>query len=197
MTRLPERSPTSLERLSLRLARWIAGSERGPWIDALEAELHHLDCGRTDWVLGGLVAAIKDRGWRERYYAIAVLAAPTAALIALPFAAILTSFLATVIGTSPQQLVSIIALSPLPFAMTLGAIWPRRPPIVSGVLGFIAYQVIPAITLPVLFGQYVCVRWELNLGHYGLMPPAGLAGALVLWCFGAWVGAKRARRKLS
>jgi hypothetical protein len=190
----PDRQPTGLERLALRLARAIAGPDRRVWIDALEAELRELDRGRTDWVLGGLVAAIKDRAWRERGYALAVIAAPTAALASIPFASLLTSALADAAGLS-LALSPIVALSPLPFAVALGMVRPRRSAIISGTLGFTVYQALPAVTLPLLFGQYVYVRWEANLSAYGLLPPSGFIGSLGLWCFGAWAGASGARRR--
>ena len=49
--------------------------------------------------------------------------------------------------------------------------------------------------LPLLFGQYVYVRWEANLSQFGILPPAGFIGSLVMWCGGAWAGASGARRR--
>jgi len=189
------RETTAVERLAVRLARAIAGPERRQWIDALEAELSHLDKGRADWALGGLVAAIRDRAWRERGYALAVIGAPTAALAFIPFAYLAASLLGDAIGIDAMPPAPLIALSPLPFAMALGMIRPHRPALVPGALGFVLYQAIPAIMLPLLFGQYVYVRWEANLSQFGILPPAGFIGSLVMWCGGAWAGASGARRR--
>ena len=180
------------ERIVLSLTRLVAGRERRQWIDALEAELRHLEHGRTDWVLGGLVAAVKDRAWRERSYALALVLAPTAALAAVPITAIVLSLLAELTRPAVGQFTPIIALTPLPFAMALGALRPRRPALVSGALGFAAYLAIPAIALPLLFEPYVYVRWQATLSAYGL-PPSGLVGSFGLWWVGAWFGTRRRR----
>ena len=187
------RPPRRLELLALRLARGIGGAERQGWIDALEAELHHLEHGRADWVLGGLVAAVKDRAWRERGYALALVLAPTAALAAVPLTAVALSLLAELTRPAVMQFTPIIALTPLPFAMALGALNPQRSALVSGAIGFAAYLAIPAIALPLLFAPYVYVRWQATLSAYGL-PPSGLVGSFVQWWVGAWLGTRRVRR---
>jgi hypothetical protein len=182
------------ERIVILLARFIAGPERRHWLDAMEAELDALPDRRLDWALGSLVAAAKDRAWRERAYALALVLAPTAALAAIPIASIALSLLAELTSLTVLQFTPIIALTPLPFAMALGALNPRRPAFVSGALGFAAYLAIPAIALPLLFAPYVYVRWEATLSAYAL-PPSGLVGSLGLWCFGAWAGAKGTLRR--
>lgn len=182
------------ERIAMTLARIVAGPERTVWLDAMEAELDALPDRRFDWALGSLVAAAKDRAWRERGYALALIVAPTAALAAIPMTSLTLSLLAELTRPSVLQFTPIIALTPLPFAMALGALRPRRSPLVSGALGFAAYLAIPAIALPLLFAPYVYVRWQATLSAYGL-PPSGLIGSLGLWCFGAWAGAKGTLRR--
>jgi hypothetical protein len=86
------------------------------------------------------------------------------------------------------------ALAQLPFAVLLGAFRPQRSIVLKGALGFAAFQAIPAITLQLLFAPYVYVRWEAMFSAYAL-PPSGLVGSFGLWCFGAWVGASRMRRR--
>jgi len=182
------------ERIAMTLARIVAGPERKVWLDAMEAELDALPDRRFDWALGSLVAAVKDRAWRERSYALALILAPTAALAAIPIAALALSQLAELTRPTVLQFTPIIALTPLPFAMALGALRPQRSALVSGALGFAAYLAIPAIALPLLFAPYVYVRWQATVSAYGL-PPSGLIGSLGLWCFGAWAGAKRTLRR--
>jgi hypothetical protein len=89
------------ERIAMALARIVAGPERKVWLDAMEAELDALPDRRFDWALGSLVAAVKDRGWRERGYALALILAPTAALAAIPITALALSLLAEL--TSPRS----------------------------------------------------------------------------------------------
>jgi hypothetical protein len=184
------------ERIAMALARIVAGPERKVWLDAMEAELDALPDRRFDWALGSLVAAVKDRGWRERGYALALILAPTAALAAIPITALALSLLAELTSPTVLRFTSIIALTPLPFAMALGALRPQRSALVSGALGFAAYLAIPATALPLLFEPYVYVRWQATLSAYGL-PPSGFAGSLVMWCGGAWAGAQSARRPRS
>jgi len=182
------------ERIAMTLARIVAGPERKVWLDAMEAELEALPDRRFDWALGSLVAAAKDRAWRERSYALALVLAPTAALAAIPIAALALSLLAELTSPAVLQFTQVIALTPLPFAMALGALRPQRPALVSGALGFAAYLAIPATAMPLLFEPYVYVRWQATLSAYGL-PPSGIVGSLGMWCFGAWAGAKGSLRR--
>lgn len=179
----------------MSIARFVAGPERSDWLDAIEAELDHLPARRLDWALGSLVAAVKDRAAREWSFALALVLGPTAALAAIPVIAIASASISGPTGLSTLQLMPLTVLSPLPFAIMLGAVRPRFSPLVAGALGFAAYQAIPAIALTVIMGRYAYFRWEANLSHYGLLPPSGLLATLALWCAGAWLGARWARRR--
>jgi hypothetical protein len=118
-----------------------------------------------------------------------------AAFVATGLASVATAALAWTLEFPSLTLAPLVALAPLPFAVLLGAFRPQRSIVLKGALGFAAFQAIPAITLPLLFGQYVYVRWEANLSAYGMLPPSGFVGSFGLWCFGAWVGASRMRRR--
>jgi hypothetical protein len=126
---------------------------------------------------------------------LALVVLPTAALAAIPIVTLASRGLGAMTGLSDLQLMPLMTLSPLPFAAALGALRPRRPAMVSGALGFAAYQVIPVVALSLLFGHYIYVRWEANLSHYGLLPPSGFLATLALWCAGAWLGARWARAR--
>ena len=176
-------------------ARLVAGEDRRTWLDAMEAELEHMPARRVDWALGSLVAAIKDRIARDWTYAAALAALPTAALAAIPLMQLVSFALRSATGLSALQLTPLTTVSPLPFALLLGAVAHRRRPLLAGALAFAVYQAIPAIGFSLLFGTYVYVRWEMNLSFYGLLPPYGLALTAGLWIAGAWLGARWARNR--
>jgi len=188
--------PSPVERLVMATARIIAGRGRGAWLDAMEAELHVLPAGgRLDWALGSLVASIKDRAAHDWPLALAVVALPATALAAVIPLSAFASVIARQTGTSTLALMPLVALAPLPFAVLLGTVRPRSSIWLKGVFGFLIYQAIPAVTLPLLIGLSAYPHWEANLGHYGLLPPSGLVGSLGMWLFGVWAGAQRMRRR--
>jgi hypothetical protein len=188
--------PSFPERAAMALARFIAGQERSGWLDAMEGELSLLSERRLDWALGSLVAAVKDRIARDWRYAMGLIALPCAAVAAIPVSFVLTVAIARATGLTQLQLMPLTALSPLPFAVLLGLMRPHASPVLKGLTAFVAFQAIPAIGLSLVFGNYVYVRWETNLSHYGLLPPSGLIATCALWCAGSWLGARWARRRL-
>jgi hypothetical protein len=189
--------PSLAERTAMKLARFIAGPRRNEWLDAMEAELSLLSERRLDWALGSLVAAVKDRVARDWLPAVALVALPGTAVAAIPVLTMLAVAIGRATGFSQLQLMPLTTFSPLPFAILLGTIRPRASAILKGLLAFAAYQAIPAIGFSLLFGSYVSVRWEMNLSHYGLLPPSGLIATCLLWCAGSWLGARWARRRRS
>jgi hypothetical protein len=183
------------ERTAIRLARIVAGPERRQWVDAIEAELDHLPARRLDWALGSLIAATKDRAARERTYALALVALPTAALATLAFLLVLRAMIARATGLGMMEIMPLAALAPAPFAFALGVMRPRRWAWLSALPAFALYQAVPAIGFSIIWGTRVSARWEPNLSAIGLPPPFGLLTALVLWCTGAWLGGLWARKR--
>jgi hypothetical protein len=182
-----------LERATLKLARFIAGPQRDHWLDAMERELEYLPARKFDWALGSLVASVKDRFARDWAFGLALIALPCSAIVAVPLLTMLSMAIGRATGLSDLQVILFPALAPLPFALLLGMLRPRSSVWAKGLAAFAAYQLIPAIGFSLLFGQYVYVRWEANLSHYGLLPPWGLALTGALWVAGCWLGARLRR----
>jgi hypothetical protein len=183
------------ERAAIKLARIVAGPERRYWVDAMEGELDHLPSRRLDWALGSLVAATKDRAARERTYALALVALPTAALTTLAFLTVLRAMIARATGFGMMELMPLAALAPAPFAFALGVMRPHRWAWLSALAAFALYQAVPAIGFSIVWGTRVSARWEPNLTAIGLHPPFGLLTSLVLWFAGAWLGGRWARKR--
>lgn len=177
------------EQVVIRLARFVAGPERRAWLDAMEAELDHLTSRRLDWVLGSLVAAVKDR-WAREWPTLALFAAIPASTAAavVPVTAIAQStFSAT--GISPHLLGPV--LLPLPFlgAVLLGLARPWRRPVITGLLGFALYQAGPSAFMHFAWGSSFGL-WAPNLAQYGVHPAISVAATFTLWSLGAALGVR-------
>lgn len=184
-------SPLKLaERIALKLARFIAGSSRSHWLDAMESELDHLSARRIDWALGSLVAAVKDRVGRDWPFGLALGILPGFAFVATILVAGLSS-LALAAAELPVALAYVIlALAPLPFAYLLGRFRPAWPALWVGTTGFLAYQALPFVAWRVLVGDGMWFFWGTTLWPFGVPVPL----VLPTWLAGAWWGATAARR---
>ena len=179
-------------RWMIRLAHRIAGPGREEWVAAMAAETEA--GGGNGWALGCLAAATKDRVARDWKFLFALGLVPALTIASIPVMTIATVALSRTTGLGQLQLMPVLALAPLPFAVLLGAMRPAKPWLL-GVLAFVIYQAIPAIGFRILFGTYVYVRWEANLSYYDLYPPFGLAVTFAAWLAGCYWGASWARAR--
>ncbi len=180
----------SLERIAVRLARLIARAERRLWLDAMEAELVHLEGKpRLDWALGILVAAAKDAAPRA--------IVPLALLIALPciaFAAFDPAFksvLRILRATDMSVHLALPAANMLPLALglLLGAAHRWRHPLLAGALAFAVHQAVPSIYYNI-GREPDFFFWAIDLRPLGIGSEPTVLGLLVLWCLGVMLGTR-------
>jgi hypothetical protein len=186
-----------VERAVMGLTRLIAGPERRHWIEAMEAELAHLPERPVDWALGSLVAAVKDKAWRERPLAAALAVLPALGLFTMVPLTVLAGMLARALGEPTLTTAPLVGLAPLPAALLLGALRPRSSAWLSGACGWLIYQSIPAVALPLLTNNGIpgYFWWAPNLSPFGVFGPSAVVLTLAFWIGGSVAGARWARTR--
>ncbi|MDQ3077666.1 MAG: hypothetical protein M3Q83_02365 [Pseudomonadota bacterium] len=182
-------SPTS--RL-LRLARWIGGKERADWSSAMEAEAAYDGGDGTNWAIGCVIAALRDRVGREGKFLLAIALAPIATLLfcLFLFLAMSEPFMT---GRLPSWFYNLaMLLAPLPFAWFLGRSIPSAA-IVAGAVSFSIFTIIPWIQFWIQIGQSPLIWFVPNAEAYGMPTIVGLGCSLLIWVGGAWLGSRRTR----
>ena len=179
------------ERIALRLARLIAGPERGNWLDAMEAELDHLQGRpRLHWALGILAAAAKDSAARAVIPLALLITLPCLAFAAFDPACKSILRILHVINASVHFALPAAYLLPLAAAgMLLGAAHRWRHPLLAGVLAFAVHQVIPSLYYNI-GRQPDFFFWAIDLRPFGISGEPTVLGLLVLWCLGVMLGTR-------
>lgn len=190
---------TSTSRFLLRLARCIAGPERGDWIDAMEAEAAAANGASTTWAIGCLWASIKDRLARDWWFPAVVLLLPV-----IMFWWKSTIFFATNDMVFQHRIpawlaVSCWVLSPFPLAFLI-ALWRREKSAYLAVaLAFILVESFPllmmwrmGVPLGRWFGPNVnWYKFDPDI-RIGLLP--GITLDLLAWIAAVWLGSTLRRK---
>jgi hypothetical protein len=179
-------------RIVLRLANWIAGSDRENWILAMAAETEAADHHGTEWALGCLRAAAKDRVARDRWFVAAIVALPALAML-LTVTSIFVIFLAARAFQIPDlAIIPVMLFAPLPAAWLLGRMRPEYSAVVVGTTAFVVHQAGPLLTMWALFGR-LAPFWSPNMVYYNMPAPAGLLASWLVWMAATWWGASTRR----
>jgi hypothetical protein len=184
---------TGPSRFLLRLARWIAGPERGEWIDAMKAEAESISGTSTLWALGCLWASVRDRLAREWRFLLAV---PLIGLGPLLLSVVLLFPMASLWhqGVIPKWLIDHSALiEMLPFAVLLGRVRPGRPAYLAATCCFAIGVIVPIAVGWYLGGEPPRTAFGPYSTWYMFRPAVGLTIALAVWLSGAWLGTRSRR----
>jgi hypothetical protein len=184
---------SKVSRIVLRVARRIAGAERRDWITAMEAETDAAGRHATQWALGCLYAAARDRLIRDSMFLIALLTLPVLALlIAVPLS-LFAAVSAHRLGVPTLAIVPILLLGPLPAAWLLGRLRPSYSPVAVGTLGFLLHQAVPTIAMWSMTGRLPNFVAP-NVTYYNMPASAGLAASWIVWVGATWWGAVAGRQ---
>jgi len=186
---------TNASRFLLQIARWIAGSQRREWTDAMEAEANQTDASSISWAGGCLSASVRDRLLRERYSMLAVVLLPP-----IVFALNMVLFVPTVhlvdsLGWPHLTLVGFALLTPVPFAFAMGLFMPLRRALTTGLLCGVANELVNIVFFWIYFGQGPEIWFHKGSTVYMMTPILGWACGISFWIAGAWLGAAARRRK--
>jgi len=181
---------TRTGRLLLGFARWIAGSERAEWIDAMEAEAASAGAQSTAWAIGCLWASIKDRLSHEWRFLLAV---PLLGFGPLLLSLILLFPMSWLWhhGWIPKWLIDHSALAEmLPFAFLLGRIRPGRATYVAATICFAVGVIVPVAMGWIALGLSPATAFASYATWYMFSPAVGLSIALFVWLGGALLGSR-------
>jgi hypothetical protein len=182
-------------RILFRAARWIAGSERAEWIDAMEAEAASAGAQSTAWAIGSLWASTKDRVVRERAFLGAILL-----FVAGPF--LLGMLLIYPEGWAWRQpwlhqhsvaewlFQHSGLLNYVPFAFLLGRLRPGRPAYIAAAISFPLAEFIPLFIFWLKFGGSFLAWFGPGATWYMFSPLVGLSAAFALCLVGVWLGSR-------
>ena len=185
---------TGTSRFLLHFARWIAGSRRAEWVDAMEAEAASADSYSAGWALGCVWAALKDRFARDWWFIAAILLLPPCAWYLKTSVFFWTSGLLVHNEITPLLAVAtwVLRYFPLPF---LFAQWRSgRPVYVAAVIGFLVVEFFPIALMWAKFGVSPLIWLGPNANWYKadpnvrVGPAAGLALDLFVWLSAVWLG---------
>jgi hypothetical protein len=182
-------------RFLLRIARWVAGSQRAEWINAMEAEAASANGHSTAWAAGCLWASTKDRLERDIWILLAILILPICAILWKEKVFFATSDLLVRQRISPWFAVALWIVSPLPIAFLLGLIRPKRSTYLIVAASYLLVEFAPLLLLwigagvsPLDFFSAGQVNWYKADPDVRLGPAAGLTCDLLIWLAGTWLG---------
>jgi hypothetical protein len=190
---------TATSRFLLRLARWIAGSERAEWIDAMQAEAVSIRGDSTRWAIGCVWAAFSDRFVRERRFL-------GAALLVVVGPMLLEMLLLYPEGWAWRQpwlhqhpvaewlFQHSGLLNFLPFVFLLGRSRPGRGAYVAAIICFPLAEFVPLFIFWLKFGGSFLAWFGPGATWYMFSPAVGLSAALAVCLFGVWLGSRSRRR---
>lgn len=178
-------------RSILMLADRIAGPKRGEWLAAMAAETEAAGRHGTEWALGCLVAALRDRFARDRWFWAALVGLPALALILAVALSLAIAIGARALGISMLVAVPVMLLGPLPAAWLLGRMRPAYSPSLVGTLGFLVHQSVPLLGMWALTGTPPHGLWSPNVTYYNMPAMAGLFAGWLVWIGGVWWGGRR------
>lgn len=184
---------TGISRFLLRIARWIAGSERAEWIDAMEAEAESIAGESTAWAIGCVRAALKDRILREWRFLAAILLLPICIYLvqfALFFPIV---WLGRQAGLPNWTFVAFDLFLPFPFAFLLGRIRPGLPAYFALPISFAIAVFFPLIVFSIQFGTSPLAFFGPGGTFYMMTPWVGLSCSLFVWLAGVWLGSRSGR----
>jgi hypothetical protein len=190
---------TGIDRFFLRLARWIAGSERVEWVDAMEAEAASADGSSTAWAIGCVTAAFKERIWRERSFVALIAGLPATDFILrwlLFFPVVLTG---EAFGLPGWTFIAVFLALGFPFAFYLGRTMPRVRAVVAALLCGALLEIGGIVQFWIAFGKGPEIWFQPNSHVYNMTPVLGWTTSISIWLAGALVGSlagpKGRRRK--
>jgi hypothetical protein len=185
---------TGTSRFLLRVARWIGGSARAEWVDAMEAEAGSMMGNSASWAVGCVWASMKDRFARDWWFVAAILLLPACALYLKATVFFWTSELLVHSRISPLLAVATWVLSYFPLPFLLAQWRPGRPAYVATVIGFLVVELFPIVLMWVKFGVSPLIWLGPNSNWYKadpnvrIGPAPGLALDLFVWLSAAWLG---------
>ena len=187
-------------RFLLRVARWVAGSKRAEWINAMEAEAASASGPSIAWAAGCLWAATTDRFLRERMLIGAAL------LVVLgPF--VLETLLLYPEGWAWRQawlqehtllkwlLSHSGVLDLLPFMFLLGRASPGRLAYAAALICFPLAEFFPLVIFWTKFGTSPLLFFGRGATIYMFTPAVGLSLAFMISLAGVWLGSHWHRRR--
>ena len=187
-------------RAVFRIARFIAGSERAEWIDAMTAEAATLEGDCASWAMGCLWASIKDRSARDWWFPLAVTLVPICVVLWKMKIFFWTASLLAQNSISDWAAVTCWILSPFPIAFAF-ALWRQ------GVLAYVAvaicFTIVEALPLAFLWmavGSPIALFGP-NVNWYKADPGIrigvveGIALDLLVWLAAVWLGSRIGRRR--
>lgn len=189
---------TRTSLLLLRVARWIAGTERAEWIEAMQAEAVSIRGDSTAWAVGCVWAAFRDRVVRERRFL-------GAALLVVIGPMLLEMLLLYPEGWAWRQpwlhqhpiaewmFQHSGVLNYLPFMFLLGRTRPGRTAYVAAVIAFPIALFLPLVIFWMKFGTSPLAFFGPGATLYMFTPAVGLAAALVVSLGGVWLGSRAGR----
>lgn len=180
-------------RLLLRLANWIAGPDREEWTLAMAVEADAANRHGTQWALGCLLAAGKDRLAREWWFVASMVMLPVLAMILSIASAGVVFVGARALGISGMAGIPLMLFGPLPAAWVLGRMRPNRASALIGTTAFVIHQAFPMILMWAMFGSKPHF-WYPNMVYYNMPAYAGLFISWLVWVAGTWWGASGGKR---
>lgn len=184
---------TRTSRILLRIASWIAGSDRTEWIDAMAGEATSIEGDSTVWAAGCLWASVKDRLKREWRFLTAALLLPLCVLALDAILFIPVVDLSQRVGLPGWTFIAVFLLLPFAFTFILGRLRPGLPAYLAVLPGFFTVHMIPPVIFWVEFGKSPLSWFGRNAHWYNMPPTAGLSAALLVWLTGAWLGSHSRR----
>lgn len=190
---------TRTSLLLLRVARWIAGTERAEWIEAMKAEAVSIRGDSTAWAVGCVWAAFRDRVVRERRFL-------GAALLVVIGPMLLEMLLLYPEGWAWRQpwlhqhpvaewlFQHSGVLDYLPFMFLLGRARPGVPAYVAALIAFPLAEFLPLVIFWMKFGMSPLAFFGPGATIYMFTPAVGLAGAVLVSLIGIWLGSRSGRR---
>jgi hypothetical protein len=179
---------TAAGRLFLRLARWIAGSERAEWIDAMEAEAESIRGDSTVWTVGCAAAAFRERLWRERWFLGAVLGLPVIEILLrlLLFFPVVDA--GNALGLPAWTFIAVFIALGFPFGFSLGHFMPRRRAVLAALFCGVLIELFGVVEFWIAFGKGPEIWFQPNSHIYNMTPVLGWATGIGIWLVGALAG---------
>lgn len=186
-------------RAMFATARFIAGSGRAEWVNAMAAEADSMDGDSTAWALGCLWASVVDRLARDWWLPAAVVLLPLVMSFWKGMIFFATSDMIAHRRIPDWLAVSSWILSPFPFA-ALFAFWRRgRSAYVAIALSFVITEAFPLLLMWRMgfspsewFGPHL--NWYKCDPDIRIGAAPGIALDLLTWLAAVWLGSFLRRR---
>jgi hypothetical protein len=179
---------TGASRFLLGVARWIAGTRRADWIDAMAAETEAAGNRSTAWAAGCAWALLRDRGMREAWFVLAILLMPIAVFLLQFLLFFPVVWFSNLAGLPNWTFIALFVLLPLPFSFVLGRKSSLRRSLAGAGLSALAFDMGRVMLFWLAFGTGPGIWFEKGSHIDNMAPLLGWSVELCVWLVGAWLG---------